>query len=423
MTHTSLLFKCPEPDPSQPPLAKGRCPRPYPITKALWAGVLASCILLWPGVAKATPFVPQSDTQVLERLRDRPLDPVVRELRQGRAELNQSPQNLKLAVSLAKRYIEQGRLQADPRYNGYAQAALAPWWEQPQPPPAVLVLRATLRQSKHDFEGALADLNQATKVSPRDPQAWVTRALIQQAKGNYPEAKRDCVPLLRLSTKLVGVTCLTGVASLNGQAEQSYQLLERVLTETPKATLDEQRWARTTLAEIAMRRGQGQTAERQFKQALALGPDSYLLGVYADFLLSQGRPQEVVTLLKDQTYVDNLLLRLTLAERALKASTLANHVAILRDRFTASRQRGDTIHAREEAMYTLKLLNQPRAALKLAQANWQIQREPADTRILLESALSAQENTAAKPALDWLTQVQTEDVALAKLRQQLGGKA
>jgi predicted Zn-dependent protease len=392
--------------------------------KSLSAGVLISCLLLCPGVAKAAPFIPQSDTQVLERLRDRPLDSVARELRQLRIELNQSPQNLKLAVSLAKRYIEQGRLQADPRYNGYAQAALTPWWEQPQPPPAVLVLRATLRQSKHDFEGALVDLNQATKVSPRDPQAWVTRALIQQAKGNYPEAKRDCVPLLRLSTKLVGVTCLTGVASLNGQAEQSYRLLERVLTETPTATLDEKRWARTTLAEIAMRRGQGKTAEKQFKQALALGPDSYLLGVYADFLLSQGRPQEVVSLLKDQTYVDNLLLRLTLAEQALKAPTLANHLVVLRDRFAASRQRGDTVvHVREEAMYTLKLLNKPREALKLAQANWQIQREPADTRILLESALSAQESTAAKPALDWLTQVRTEDVALTKLRQQLGGKA
>jgi tetratricopeptide (TPR) repeat protein len=394
---------------------------PIPI-KALCVGVLTSSILLWTGVAKATPFIPQSDSQVLERLRERPLDPIARELRQLRAELNQSPQNLKLAVSLAKRYIEQGRRQADPRYNGYAQAALAPWWEQPQPPPAVLVLRATLRQSKHDFEGALVDLNQATKVSPRDPQAWITRALIQQAKGNYPEAKRDCVPLLRLSTRLVGVTCLTGVASLNGQAEQSYQLLERVLTETPKATPDEKLWARTTLAEIAMRRGQGPTAEQQFKQALALGPDSYLLGVYADFLLRQGRPQEVVALLKDRTSVDNLLLRLTLAEQALKASTLANHVAVLGDRFAASRQRGDTVHIREEAIYTLKLLNKPREALKLAQANWQIQREPADTRILLESALSAQDKTAAKPALDWLTQVQTEDVALTKLRQQLGGK-
>jgi tetratricopeptide (TPR) repeat protein len=391
--------------------------------KALWVGALASGILLWSGVATATPFLPRSDAQVLERLRDRPLDPVVRELRQQRAELNQSPQNLKLAVSLAKRYIEQGRRQADPRYNGYAQAALAPWWEQPQPPPAVLVLRATLRQSKHDFEGALVDLNQAIKVSPRDPQTWVTRALIQQAKGNYAEAKRDCVTLLRLSTKLVGVTCLTGVASLNGQAEKSYQLLERVLGETPKATVDEKLWARTTLAEIAMRRGQGQIAEKQFKQALALGPDSYLLGVYADFLQGQGRPQEVVTLLKDQTNIDNLLLRLTLAEQVLKAPTLANHVAILGDRFAASRQRGDTVHIREEAIYTLKLLNKPGEALKLAQANWQIQREPADTRILLESALSARESRAAEPALDWLTQVKTEDIALTKLRQQSGGKA
>ncbi len=372
-------------------------------------------------VAQATPFMPTSDDQVLERLRTKPLDAQTVALRQMRLELSRSPQNLPLATKLAQRYIEQGRITADPRYNGYAQAALLPWWNQAQPPIAVLVLRATIRQSIHDFDGAVTDLNQVLKLDPWNGQAWVTRALIHQVRGEYPAAKKDCARLLRISSELVTITCLSGSASLGGQAHQSYQLLQEVLTHVPSATTDEKLWAETSLAEIATRLGQQQNAEKYYKQALALGPDSYLLAAYADFLLDQKRPQEVVTLLKDQTRADGLLLRLALAEKMLPAP-IKTHVTALQERFAASRQRGDTVHRREEAIFTLHLLDQPQAALTLAQANWQIQREPADTRILLEAALACHDSTAAKPVLTWLAQMHTEDVALQALQHQLGNK-
>ena len=67
----------------------------------------------------------------------------------------------------------------------------------------------------------------------------------------------------------------------------------------------------------------------------------------------------------------------------------------LRDRFEASRLRGDRVHLREEARFTLHLLNDPKAALKLAQENWQVQKEPADVRILLEAALAAHDAAAS----------------------------
>src|SRR5437588_11570286 len=39
------------------------------------------------------------------------------------------------------------------------------------------------------------------------------------------------------------------------------------------------------------------------------------------------------------------------------------------------------VHIREEARFTLHLLNDPQTALKLAQENWQVQKESADLRI------------------------------------------
>ncbi|WP_218080322.1 tetratricopeptide repeat protein [Anthocerotibacter panamensis] len=370
-------------------------------------------------VAQALPFRPTADGQVLERLRTNPTDPVYQELRALRAKLAQSPQDLALAVHLAQRYIEQGRILSDPRYNGYAQAVLAPWWNQPEPPPEVLVLRATLRQSAHDFPLALADLDRVLKQNPDDPQALITRATILQVQGDYPEAKRACAHLFQHTTDLVLFTCLGGVAGLNGQAHSAVTLLQQGLTRSPQATTGEKNWALTTLAEIYQRLGQSERAEVYFKQALALVPDSYLLGAYADFLLDQGRAKDVVALLHNQTRADGLLLRLTLAEKVLKSTSFPQHLAALQDRFAASRLRKDSSHRREEARFTLHLLNQPRAALELAVQNWQVQREPADARLVLQTALASGDRKAAQPALQWLKESRLEDVQLAQLQQQL----
>ena len=119
----------------------------------------------------ATPLTPTDPNQVLERLPLAATDPVVRELQGLRRQLVAQPDDLDLALQVARRNIEIGRSEADPRYYGYAQAALAPWWEQMPPPSEVLLLRAVLRQNRHDFAGALTDLQQVLVVRPRHAQA------------------------------------------------------------------------------------------------------------------------------------------------------------------------------------------------------------------------------------------------------------
>ena len=116
--------------------------------------------------AWAAPYIPKHDDQVLERLPFKPNDPVARELIALRATLQRNPQDKATAVKLGWRYYELVAEEGDPRYLGYAQAALAPWWNLPTPPVDVQVLRASLRQFRHDFAGALADLDQALDRDP-----------------------------------------------------------------------------------------------------------------------------------------------------------------------------------------------------------------------------------------------------------------
>jgi tetratricopeptide (TPR) repeat protein len=382
----------------------------------------AAIALLASHVTLATPFIPENDTVVLERL-PTTLGGNSGELRGLREQVARTPTDLAVAVVVAGRYIELGQSQTDPRYYGYAQAALSPWWGLADPPPEVLLLRAAIRQSRHEFDAALEDLAQLLKKDPRNPQAWLMQAVVFIVGADYQAALHACEALAQLRRGFLAFSCMGSVASLSGQAKGGYELLVLAKAQSQGATEPERVRLETLLGKTAERLGDSGRAERHFQEAQRLGPhDAYLLGAYADFLLDQGRAGEVVALLREETRVDGLLLRLTLAEREIGAPGKDAHIEELRARFTASRQRGDSLHQGEEARFLLHLVDQPQAALTLAQANWAVQREPRDARILLEAALASAQPEAARPALEMLERTKLEDAALRRLANELQAK-
>jgi tetratricopeptide (TPR) repeat protein len=383
-----------------------------PASVCMFAGLI---IGLCAGQASAAPYTPSEDSAVLEILPER-INPASRELRRLREELRQQPENLSLAIALAKRYLDLGRAESDPRYYGYAEGVLQPWWKAAQPPSDVLLLRATLRQNRHDFDAALQDLAALLKREPRNAQAWLTQAIVHQVRGDYAAAKRSCLPVLQLGSRLAAITCLSQVSSLSGQAEQAYALLLKTVNVSASAPVAERVWAMTSLAEIAVRLGQNDAAETHFRSALELDQrDPYLLAAYADFLLDQNRPSELIGLLKNEDRIDGLLLRLALSSAKASKNNQLNHTVMLEERFAASRLRGESLHEGEEARFTLNLLNKPREALALAQSNWRKQREPRDARILLEAAIAAHEASAAKPVIEFVKTSGLQDTKLAPL--------
>ncbi|HEY2927720.1 hypothetical protein [Piscinibacter sp.] len=373
-------------------------------------------------VASAAPFRPQSDQQVLETLPARASDPRMRELNALRRELQSRPQDLDVAIRLGRRYYEQVAAEGDPRYIGYAQAALAPWWNLPDPPVGARVMRAILLQFGHQFDAALADLDVAVREDPANGEAWAWRASITMVQARYPEARAACQQLARHASPLIGTTCVAYADSLTGKAAAAAEAIRSALQQDPQATPGELLWVLTRLAEIEDRRGNLAQAEAAYRRALDLGlDDGYLQAAYADFLLDRGRPAEVIALLKDRTRSDVLLLRLALAAKALNAPALAGWEHDLAARFDAARRRGDTLHQKEEARFLLGVQGQAQKALPLARENYALQREPADARVLLEVALAARQPAAAEPVLKWMAESGIESVALSALARKLKG--
>lgn len=371
--------------------------------------------LLGVGHAAAAPFVPADDTTVLERLPGKPGDPVQRELRALRAALAAEPRDPGRAVALARRYFDLAMAEGDPRYVGYAEAALRPWSQGDAPAP-VLVARGLLRQYRHGFDAALGDLARALEHDPDDTDALAWRAAIFMVRADYASARSACAALVGRASELLATGCAAYVTATTGGARAAHAELSAALARAPQASAGQRQWMLTRLAEMAMLMGNATLAERHFRDALAAGvTDNFLQAAFADFLLAQDRPGEVIVLLEDRERSDTLLLRLALAAKALGAPRAARYEAILAARFADAARRGERLHLQEEARFLLHLRGDSRGALALAAENWQAQREPRDAAILLEAALAAKDPGAAQPALDWLASSGFEGVRLARL--------
>jgi Tfp pilus assembly protein PilF len=385
--------------------------------------VLALGAALAFGIACAAPFVPEDGAKVLEVLPGRN-DPLQQSFARMRARLKRDPENANLASQLAQAYVSASRADGDPRYLGYAQAALKPWWDAQRPPDTVLLQKAIVLQSIHRFDESLDALQSVLAADPRNGQAWLTRATVMAVVGRHAEAKSACNSLHGLAYDIILRACLANVGALDGHAEASYGDLSAALAQYPNADPGIRAWVVTLLAEMAARLGRPTEAEAHFRDAMAIDKaDGYLLGAYADFLLDSKRPAEAAALTKPRTRNDALLLRYALALKMQKAPEAEANIEALRQRFAASAMRGDSIHQREQARYELHLLGRPRQALSTALSNWKVQKEPADLRILLEAATAVGDSQATAIAIEWIGRTHFEDRALAAMVSAAKGKA
>jgi tetratricopeptide (TPR) repeat protein len=383
------------------------------------------------GAAAAAPRLPTLDTEVLERLPMRPTDTTARELAALRQEVNQAAarnsQDAGPAIRLAGRYFDLALERGDPRYVGYADALIQPFGADGAAATAdtapLWAIRGQLQQYRHGFAPALASFAAALRADPQFATAHAWRGAIYLVQADYAAAQVECEALKALGRPMLTGGCLGLLNAYTGHLDAGLAHLQQALaaTQDPANRL----WILTRIGEVQAWRGQPAAAEQAYRQALALDlDDGYLLAAWSDFLLDQKRPSEVVKALQKWESSDGLLLRLALAETLLALPSAKVHVQALADRFAAARQRNDTTHRAEEARFLLTLKEDAAQATAVAAANFEVQREPRDARIVLEAALAANTKDAlraAQPVRDWLQRSGFEDATLRSLAQRLAG--
>ena len=215
-------------------------------------------LALWAGSALAAePYRPASaDTVLLQRAPG-----AAETLRAARGVGADDPTARAQGIAAA---IREARRSGDPRYYGQAQALLGADADRPEPPPEIRLLRATLRQQRHDFAGARSDLDALLAADPRNAQARLLRANIHLVQGEPVLAKPDCAALLGQTELLVTATCIGAVGGLTGQGAAGLAAIEQSLARAPEADATLKLWALTQAAEIAERLGDAPRASGHF---------------------------------------------------------------------------------------------------------------------------------------------------------------
>lgn len=365
--------------------------------------------------AAAPTYVPGDPAQVIATVPPRDPGEVA-----ARRELGSAPDRVELAVELARGDIARYRTLSDPRYLGRAQATLGRWWQLAEPPADVLLLRATIEQSIHQFAEARRDLDQLIRVRPRDPEAQLTRAVVATITADYAAARDSCRAIAELANPVVVAACEAPLDAIAGRADEAYARLARLVGAARSGDAAVRGWAMTELAELAFMRGDSDAAAAHLAGALALDPDdAYARNLLADIWMATGHTGDASRLLAGREQIDSHLVRRAIAEHDLHGAGAARLVAAMRDRIAAAAERGDRIHLREEARFTLAVdLDAPRA-VRIARDNWTVQKELADARLLAEAAVAAGDRDAAAPVIAWARATGVRDATLDRLLARL----
>jgi tetratricopeptide (TPR) repeat protein len=354
-------------------------------------------------IAVGSPHIPASDAQILAEL------PVG--ARHGSLPARTlTATRLDIALPLAQFDISRARATGDLRFLGYAEAILAPWMRNPRVAPEVIVLSATILQSRHAFGASLVELDRALTARPDDAQAWLTRATVLRVLGRYQEALQSCGRLAAADPAVMNL-CVQSIRGLTGHLQDAYAIIAAMAPQgLPPQILA---WRYSELGEMAERLGNDAAAEHWLREGLQLAPDDfYMRSAFADVLLRNGRAAETLQLLKGYESMESMLLRVAIAHHELRDGASTQADAQLTGAFDVEQRRGEAVHRREQARFLLDVERQPAAALAAAEQNWQVQREPEDALILLRAAQAAQQTPAADPARKFLRQTGLEDARL-----------
>src|SRR6185312_1304059 len=129
-------------------------------------------------------------------------------------------------------------------------------------------------------------------------------------------ARASCATLAALAPAIVAEACKAPLDALAGHAADAFDELSRAI-DSWRGDPSMASWATTTLAEIAIQRGDEPRARMLLERVLAADPtDAYARAALADVLMQLHDPAAAAKLCAGYEQIDNLLVRRAIAEHA-----------------------------------------------------------------------------------------------------------
>jgi thioredoxin-like negative regulator of GroEL len=343
-------------------------------------------------------FVPQDPAFVVANIRQVMPDESLRKLVAGwrSDQVAEAP-----ATALAESLLQHARELREPSYVGRAEAVLAPVVSGGNAGPTSRRLYAETLQYRHDFHAAESILDDLLREAPRDFAARTLRASIRLVRGDFSGARGDCAQLVARgdADSAVGIACLAEAYAGSGQFEQAQALLRAFALNADPSRAAIDAYVLTIRAELRERAHDLVGAIADYHAALALLPrDDAIRAALADALAAGGSVLEARAVLDVERPSLALLVRRAAVTEGSQRDELRTRAA---DWLALEAARGDAIHNREAAMLALSA-GDARRALAAAQANFAVQKELPDVRVLARAAVAAGDAAAQQRLRDWL---------------------
>ena len=319
------------------------------------------------------------------------------------------------AAKQAREDISVARQTGDTRYWGRAQAMLAPWWDRPDAPADLAVLQATVQQGRHEFAASRKVLTAALTRAPGHAQGWLNLASLERLSSRYAESLAACDAVERAGQALYAQACRLETKSLQGQKPMAGQGFEALIDRATNA--GQRSWVLSLLAESDERAGRDAQAADAYTRSLAAEHDLYTAIAFSDLLLRTGKTAQALKLLMPLPETDAVVLRQATARKRLGDARWTAGRQVLQSRMDELARRGDdtTLHGRELALAALWLDGDAASALPLARRNLQLQREPLDWWVALQSARLANDQQALADIGSAIQAAGLHDVRLAAI--------
>ncbi len=319
-----------------------------------------------------------------------------------------APNDADATIRYVDALIAAGARSGNERYYGYAEQALQ--GASDSGAPALALRRAQLLQHKHDFAAAERVLGEILQINGRDREARLMRAQVRLHLHEPQQALADCTALMPLVELLTSTTCIAQARAAQGDLQRAQALLLRML-DSQRGDAATRSWAAGVAGEFAVRLGDARAAERWYREAFELDPQShYARIIYADWLLSAGRFDEAQRV----------------ANRGGSLADRARSVLAGRDAETLDAQRlqlawqeadarGERAHLRDRARFELLLLRDPAKAKASALASFRERNEADDALLLAATAAATHDEESLNVVREWRVHTRYQDVRLDTL--------
>ena len=249
-----------------------------------------------------------------------------------------------------------------------------------------LLASADLMQYQHQFDSAGDYLERILELRPSHLQASLMLARIALAQGNTDQAKSRCTSLFGEHALSVVSTCLLEVEGRGDQPQAAYTQLADLQRRQSQGTEVNaiQRWRLQILAEQALlleRYTEARSWLSQLPDDKTIVEEKLLLDSHL-MEASASLPDKLIADCDNQL-TDALAVRVALVQQRLHKG--GGWVDYIQQRRRLRVLRNDRLHSADIAFYFTYLMQQPESAVKWANINYSVAKEPFDKRLLVDA--------------------------------------